>query len=69
LDVAVLLETFLESPKERKLLPKINEKNSNKILNEFICNIGFLHKKAPSYQKVHCLSFVYKGGANQHFWF
>jgi hypothetical protein len=46
------LATFLDSPKERKLLPKINEKISNKILNELICNIRFLHEKAPPYQKV-----------------
>jgi hypothetical protein len=38
-DVADLLATFLDSPKGRKLLPKINEKISNKILNELICNI------------------------------
>jgi hypothetical protein len=30
-DVADLLATFLESPKRRKLLPKINEEISNKL--------------------------------------
>jgi hypothetical protein len=44
-DVANLLATFLDSPKGRKPLPKINEKISNKILNELICNIRFLHEK------------------------
>jgi hypothetical protein len=48
----------LDSPKGRKLLPKINEKISNKILNELICNIRFLHEKAPPYQKVQWLSLV-----------
>ena len=57
-DVADLLATFLDSPKGRKLLSKINEKISNKILNEFICNIRFLHEKAPPYQKVQWLSLV-----------
>jgi hypothetical protein len=50
--------TFLKSPKGRKLLPKINEKISNKILNELICNIRFLHEKAPPYQKVQWLSLL-----------
>jgi hypothetical protein len=41
-DVADLLAIFLEFSKGRKLLPKINEKISNQILNELICNIRFL---------------------------
>jgi phosphoenolpyruvate carboxylase len=51
-NVADLLATFLESPKGRKLLPKINEKISNKILNDLMHNIRVLHEKAPAYQKM-----------------
>jgi hypothetical protein len=58
LDVAELLATFLDSLKGRKLFPKINEKISNKILNELICNIRFLHEKASPYQKVQSSSLV-----------
>jgi hypothetical protein len=57
-EVADLLSTFLDSPKGRKLLPKINEKISNKILNKLICNIRFFHENAPPYQKVQLLSLV-----------
>jgi hypothetical protein len=57
-DVADLLATFLESPKGRKLLPKINEKISNKILNDLMHNIRVLHEKAPAYQKMQWLSLV-----------